>query len=117
VIDGFTLTFGYAYGGSLTYGGGLYSNYGKINILNCSLLRNYASYGAGIYARYGNMLIKNSTLTRNKAAQGGGLYSNYCALLIDSTAMTSNYAGSSGNGNALYINAGTLTLKIQHNVE
>ena len=78
VLDGFTVTGGNANASSHLDGGGLYNQYGTVQVTNCTFSKNSAhNNGGGIYNYRGNPSLANCTFTANSAGDdGGGIY-NY----------------------------------------
>jgi subtilisin family serine protease len=123
VLDGFTITNGYARDGAAIYcqssrptiknciirnntatlnGGGLYGCRGPIT--NCTIAGNYADNGGAMYACNGK--ITNCKITRNFADRGAGLYA--CNGTIVNTLIIANTARAEGG--ALYSCNGTISL-------
>ncbi|MHC4737615.1 MAG: S8 family serine peptidase [Planctomycetota bacterium] len=123
VLDGFTITNGYARDGAAIYcqssrptiknciitantagrnGGAIYGCSGYI--INCTIADNLADLGGGLYACSGQ--ITNSTVTRNFARFGAGFYA--CNGTIVNTRIIANTAHVSGGG--LYACNGTISL-------
>ncbi|MHC4154421.1 MAG: S8 family serine peptidase [Planctomycetota bacterium] len=72
VLEGFTITNGYAY-----YGGGIYCEQSSPTIINCILSENVAerggySRGGGLYCTDGNVLLIDCTFIGNSAEEHGG---------------------------------------------
>ncbi len=107
VVDGFTITNGYASDGT---GGGVYcENYSSPTITNCTITENtaagyWASYGGGIYCDYSSPTITNCTITGNvvvgqgAVAVGGGVYCWSGDLTITNCTITGNTGGEDGGG-------------------
>ncbi|MCB9279535.1 MAG: hypothetical protein H6562_11505 [Lewinellaceae bacterium] len=92
VLDGFTITQGYAvhadpnYFGPHIYGGGLFADTNEEfpvcepRIRNCRFIENTAEYGGGVhcnglYGRYANPTLENCYFYRNRGEiRGGGVY-------------------------------------------
>lgn len=95
VVDGFTLTNGYAASGADTNGGAVYLTDGIIR--NCNITSNYAAgAGGGIYC-WSAGIAANCTVAVNRAGTvGGGIYS-YLGVITNCLIM-SNISGSYGGG-------------------
>jgi len=105
VIDGLTLSGGYAVGGYGGHhrGGGLTLDEGDITVLNCRVLNNIAAtYGAGVSLfSNSNATFDNCTFTGNSCldGDGGGLFSGGggSATLHDCS-FSGNFAHQAGGG-------------------
>ena len=123
VLEGFTITNGYARDGAAIYcqnsrptiknciitantanrnGGAIYGCSGSI--INCTIADNLADIGGGLYACSGK--ITNCTVTRNFARFGAGFYA--CNGTIVNTRVIANSAEVSGGG--LYACNGIISL-------
>jgi hypothetical protein len=76
VVDGFTITGGYAYdttpGGS---GGAIFCEDSSPTIINNTITGNFAwEYGGGIYAYYGGPVIDSNTIANNTSKTRGTAY-------------------------------------------
>jgi hypothetical protein len=79
VLDGFTVTAGYADGSSHPhgYGGGMYNQLSSSTLTNVSLSANFAShYGGGMY-NSGSPTLTNVSFNANSADYSGGGMHNY----------------------------------------
>ena len=78
VLDGLTVTAGWADGDYPNhYGGGLYNPGGKLDVVNCTFRGNTAVWGGGIMNLGAPIRLVNTQLIGNRALMlGGGLY-NY----------------------------------------
>jgi len=99
VLDGFTITNGYAMQGggicceyyssptitnciisgnkSKGHGGGMCNSYySSPTVEGCTFTANQAYYGGGMYNNYSNTTMTNCTFTANRAYYGGGMYNN-----------------------------------------
>ena len=106
VLDGFTITGGYAHGGAgincLNFssptikncvirnnstppagapsGGGLYCANSSPALINCTITQNTSLLnGGGIYLHNANPRISNCTISGNTANRGGGIYAYYAS--------------------------------------
>jgi len=79
VLDGFTITAGYADGSfPHEYGGGMFNWIGSPTVVNCTFENNHADgYGGGIFNYSSSLDVANCTFSNNEAGDdGGGMY-NY----------------------------------------
>ncbi len=76
VLDGFTITGGYAdgVGNGHWLGGGIRMSSGSPVIRNTTIRGNVATHGGGVYVDDGSPLFDNVTFIGNTADRGGGLY-------------------------------------------
>jgi hypothetical protein len=98
VIDGFTITGGYA-DTSLYWGGGI-SNNGTLTLRNDVLKGNNGAneVGGGIYNNTsGQLTVSDTVITANTSAFGGGI-GNYGGLALRDSEVTDNSAESNGAG-------------------
>ncbi len=141
VIDGFTITNGYAATNSLLgYGGGFYLNtkgvvtncvvagnqaeslggggyaYGACLIVDSLVLgnacwTNIPTYGGGLYVNYS--IVSNCTIRGNTARRGGGVYMNNTCQLIDSKVLenTARILSSNDGGGGIWMNANGMIAK------
>ena len=93
VLDGFTITNGYA-----SRGGGIYCDpYSRLTINNCTISGNTAENGGGLHGgRYTTISISNCTISGNSAEyDGGGIYR--CSdTVISNCTISGNSAGHGG---------------------
>lgn len=108
VLDGFTITAGYANGASspLYSGGGIYLTASSPTLSNLILADNYAKVtGGGMYAG-GNSspILENVTFLRNRAETtgGGGMYNTGSSPTLDDVMFEAN----KGYGGAGMMNSG-----------
>ena len=73
VLDGFTVTNGYAY-----HGGGIRCEASSPTIRNCVLTKNTATAGGGFYCGHSVSNIIGCTITGNVAREGGGMCAYEC---------------------------------------
>ena len=130
ILDGFTITAGYADGGgsSGVYGGGLYSNqaspsisgclfrgnFGKAgggiffvaisspSLTNCSFEDNSSDLGGGIYAASCSPTLTNCSFRGNSASRGGGVFIDNASVTLTNCSFLGNYASGSLGGGAIY---------------
>jgi|GEM_PF-2661486 len=88
VIDGFTITKGYAN----DYGGGMYNNSGSPSVNNCTFSENSAVFGGGMCNFDGSdPTITNCTFTGNRAYKaGGGMYNIDSSPILTNCTFTNN---------------------------
>jgi hypothetical protein len=73
VLDGFTITGGFAIGsGSFDTGGGMYNENCSPTVTNCTFTGNRASSGGGMHNSNSSPTITNCTFSGNTAGSGGG---------------------------------------------
>jgi predicted outer membrane repeat protein len=79
IIDGFTITAGYADGVFPEYsGGGLYNYFGSPTVANCTFIQNKATGRAGaLFNHTGAPLITNCRFLNNTSPLGGALNNAY----------------------------------------
>ncbi len=100
VLDGFTITAGYADAAGVdTAGAGVYNDSGSPTLTNLTFSGNAASgTGGGVYNdNSSSPTLTNVTFSKNTADQGGGIY-NQGTLTISNADITSNTATESGGG-------------------
>ncbi|MHC4646640.1 MAG: LamG-like jellyroll fold domain-containing protein, partial [Planctomycetota bacterium] len=96
VVEGLTITNGYA-----DPGGAIYCGSSSPTIVNCRLVDNEAGSpgGGGIYCVYSNAAISRCSFSGNRTDyNGGGLFSRYGHPTVINCAFSGNYAGMSGGG-------------------
>ncbi len=123
VLDGFTVTAGYANGGVnatingqtnfwTNNGGGIF-NYGTtMTLANCNISNNTAGYGGGIKGSGGNTTLTNCTFTGNNGTAHAGAIDMSGTLVVSGCTFTSNTTatGSNGNGGAIKISGANATI-------
>ncbi len=113
VLDGFTITHGYANsGGRFNNGAGFYLDRGNPQLSHLVITQNLAHQGGGIFVLNGNPTLTDVTVSNNFASdQGGGIWADHVTL--DSVTVTGNHALSQGGGifslSSLDIDASTIT--------
>ncbi len=134
ILDGFTITNGYAGSGGGIYcyyssspdlrnliiddndainGGGIYCQNGNLSLDGFTVSNNSASYGGGIYLKNGELLVTDSTFSSNRAGwQGGGIFHDTGGLDVSSSQFDSNevWESNSARGGAIYVDAGTASV-------
>jgi hypothetical protein len=83
ILDGFTITAGYASNGTLPYiwGGGMYNNKSNPLLMNVNIVGNFADWGGGMAnTDNSNAKLTNVTFHGNRAlyfyGRGGGMFNN-----------------------------------------
>ncbi len=114
VLDGFTITKGYANGSSAdNAGGGMFNAAaGSPTITNCILTGNSAFHGAGMYNGSSSPTLTNCTFSGNLVTGGsdysnvgGGMFNYYSSPTLTNCTFTGNHASGgsySGNGGGIY---------------
>ncbi|RME05942.1 MAG: hypothetical protein D6816_08290, partial [Bacteroidetes bacterium] len=117
VLDGFTISDGYANGGgNNNYGGGMCNDKASPTIKNCIFSSNNAYYGGALYnvgtssANASPSLISCAFKGNLAFYYGGALYNqNYCSPAITNSLFSGNKAN--GNyGGAVYVYSGSPTI-------
>ena len=114
LLDGFTITTGYANGGNnKDFGGGLYNSGGNPRLENLIFKNNVATNcGGGIYnLNSTDLVLKAVKLTNNKAIQtGGGMCNEHSSPQLNAITIISNSATDGGgiynNNSVLVLNGG-----------
>ena len=110
VIDGFTITNGYAPKG---FGGGIYCRDSSPTVTNCTLSENSAEFGGGGMRSYnGSPAITNCTFSGNSADFGGGMYnsSGGSPILTNCTFSANTASGDFSEGAGMANQAASPTL-------
>ena len=102
LLDGFTITAGYAdVNGNYDYGAGMYNLNSNPAITNCTFTANVSDYGAGIsnlgWYLYGhhssNPKITSCTFNGNSAqVYGGGIYNDRSSPIVSACTFSNNLA-------------------------
>lgn len=103
VLDGFTITAGYADGSFPHWkGGGIYNDYGSSPALvNLTITGNSANSGGGIYNGNGsNPSLANATISANSAVNGGGMATEGSSPALTDVSFNTNSATGAGAGMA-----------------
>ncbi|MFC1783466.1 right-handed parallel beta-helix repeat-containing protein, partial [Planctomycetota bacterium] len=101
ILDGVTVTAGYADGsGDYNDGGGMFNKYNRPTVIDCTFTGNTAKYfGGGVCNSYSSPTMIGCTFTDNSARQdGGGMYNYYSSPTITGCTFTGNSARYSGGG-------------------
>ncbi|MHC4462770.1 MAG: S8 family serine peptidase [Planctomycetota bacterium] len=110
VIDGFTITNGYAPKG---FGGGIYCRDSSPTVKNCTLSNNSAELGGGGMRNYNSSpTITNCTFSGNSADFGSGMYnsSGGSPMLTNCTFSANTASGTYGQGGGMANQATSPTL-------
>ena len=115
ILDGFTITLGYA-DGPLNdpgrpdgMGGGLYSA-GNVTVRNVTFTDNWAKLGGGMWLKFHDFALSNLTFAGNQASEdGGGLYNEGTNAALTNVTFHDNSA--SGNGGGMFNDGGAPTLR------
>jgi len=104
VLDGFTITGGYANGPSGSYirGGGMHTHSGSSTLVNCTFTGNFARYlGGGMYNSDSRPTLTNCTFTVNYSLGGGAICNDiYSNPKLTNCSFSLNYAsGGAGMDN------------------
>jgi hypothetical protein len=94
IIEGFTITGGYAY-----EGGGMYNNDSSPTLTNCTFTNNNAlDQGGGMYNYYNSPTLINCTFTNNTTdGKGGGMHNNlFSSPTLTTCTFTDNTANYGG---------------------
>ncbi|ODS81531.1 MAG: hypothetical protein ABS46_11265 [Cytophagaceae bacterium SCN 52-12] len=113
VVDGFTISGGYAeknsntskdYNGLTTYadrGAGIVHTgvSGNTHIRNSTVTRNFAILqGGGIFNQRSNVTLTNVAITQNLGGNGGGMYNDFSSPRLSHMHISGNHAPSGGGG-------------------
>ena len=99
VLDGITISDGYAWNGA-TAGGGLTLTTGTMTIVNCTFDGNQSyNRGGGIFVEDGDLTVTDSRFIDNASSNGGGVLCRDGRLSIDKSTFTDNegYGGAIGS--------------------
>ena len=106
ILDGLTITNGFASGDWPAYHGGAIACYNQSNptIRNCLIINNQTVMGGGgIYCYQSNPTLKDCIISNNFADFGGGMYnsSDSNSILISCTFKENEVTGDYGDGGAM----------------
>lgn len=109
VLDGFTITGGYAGTGTgwEARGGGMLmiENDGPLTIANCNFYDNYATSGGGIYNEKSVPVLVDCTFEANQGKWGAGMYNNAADPTLTGCSFTGNRVATGswvGDGGGMY---------------
>jgi hypothetical protein len=110
VIDGFTITGGYANGeGQDDKGGGFRNDYGTPSLVNLNFVDNYAvNHGGALVTQYNSnpLTVVNSTFSGNHSTNNAGGIANIANIKV----VNSSFVGNTGNnGGGIVSLTGTQT--------
>ncbi len=112
VLDGFTITAGYAngFGNPDNSGGGMYNTYGSPTVINCTFTKNAAGYAAGMAnRRYCSPTLINCTFIGNAVtSSGAGMFDWKSASTLINCDFRGNF-GRYGAAMQIYNSSSTLT--------
>jgi len=101
VLDGFTITAGYAQATSYPdyAGAGMFTDDGRATLSNCTFSANYATYGGGMYNINGSSLtLTNSIFSGNRAFFGGAMSNTSSSPTLTNCIFSGNSALESAGG-------------------
>ncbi|MGB5981186.1 MAG: choice-of-anchor Q domain-containing protein [Nonlabens sp.] len=110
LINGFTITKGYANGASPNnQGGGIRNFQSSVNLANLKILSNFAFSAGGVFNDGGNINISNSLIEGNFAFVGAGVtnWDNATAIL-DNLTISNNRATNDAAGVYNYLNSSSI---------
>lgn len=108
LLDGFTITAGYADGsGTNGRGGGMYNLNSSPSLANLIFSSNHAGSGGGMYNEGSNPTMKNVSFKSNSAAFGGGVFNTGSSPRLQLAVFTAN---SAQGGGAIYNEAGSKSI-------
>lgn len=104
VLDGFTITGGYANGtiSPDNAGGGMYTDHSSPTVTDCTFVGNFATYssggsGGGMANEWGSPQVTHCAFIGNGAINGGGMYNDYNASpQVTACTFSDNHAGFGG---------------------
>ena len=101
ILEGFTITGGYAKSSTPNdQGGGMYIYQGSPTVINCTFSGNTATSGGGMYNEQSSPEVTDCTITDNSATgdtgHGGGMYNNDSSPTVNNCDFISNLAGWGG---------------------
>jgi hypothetical protein len=101
VLDGITVTGGYAFGPDSVnrLGAGLIGEGNDLTITSCVFSGNYSSLsGGGMYLESFTLAMNNSTVKNNTSEYGGGIYLYLSEANLEGCTVSGNYAEYYGGG-------------------
>ncbi|MHC4258847.1 MAG: choice-of-anchor Q domain-containing protein [Planctomycetota bacterium] len=103
VLDGCTITAGNAdrqipWLEFWLSGGGMYNEYARPTLLNCTFTANSAGLGGGLCNRSSRPAITNCTFNGNSAGAGGGMYNRSAKPILTDCTFIGNSTDWSGGG-------------------
>ncbi len=104
VLDGFTISGGYAYGpnadgsGFQWRGGGMHNISSSPKVVNCNIVGNTAFLGGGMYNIEASPSLVNCAFTGNSAIVGGGMRNIVSSPSVTNCTFSNNSASNGGGG-------------------
>jgi hypothetical protein len=92
-------------------GGGIFTEFGTLNVFRSTISGNSSLLGGGIYTRFGTTQIISSTISGNSSeGDGGGIFNDRTNLTISNSTISGNSSKDDGggilaSGNTLLVNA------------
>ena len=105
VIEDNTLDCGPEYCAYSSYGGGIYSGGGSLDILDSTIQRNSSPAASAIYTTSAPATLKHATVRDNYATGSGTIYNDDTLFILNSTIV-----GNTSEGSAGIRNYGTLSI-------
>lgn len=101
ILDGFTITGGYANvePGHTDKGGGLLNNFGNPTLVNLNFIYNYAlNHGGALATQYNEqpLVITNCTFSGNHATNNAGAIANLSKVIVINSSIAGNTGGNGG---------------------
>ncbi|MFH1314215.1 MAG: right-handed parallel beta-helix repeat-containing protein [Candidatus Eisenbacteria bacterium] len=98
-------------GPSQSKGGGLYSFYSALTLINCTFSGNTAASGGAIYSRTANATLVGCTFETNSAREGGAVLSTlHGSIVVSACTFTGNSATLAGGGLCHWYTTGSATI-------
>ncbi len=114
VIEGFTITEGYASGTGDYHstGGGMYIDNSSPTISQCKFVANWGDRGGGLYNNWSNPTLTACKFRSNSARTGGGIYHSY-SVTTPLTIANCTFRGNSvtQNGGGICCDYGSMMLE------
>jgi predicted outer membrane repeat protein len=99
VLDGFTITGGYADGTHQELGGGMFNNTGSPTLTRIIFSSNHAETGGGMYNIQSNPELTNVSFSNNSATRdGGGMHNRNSNPSLSNVTFNSNTSSNLGGG-------------------
>ena len=103
ILDGFTITAGFANGGSPNnLGAGMYNSFGSPTVSHCKFETNASnSSGGGMFNNRSSPAVTDCTFQGNRTlinGHGAGIYNNRSVSTVRDCTFTFNFADSNGGG-------------------
>lgn len=112
ILDGVTITGGYANGGGeQNNGGGMYNGNSSPTLTNVTISGNMATKnGGGMYNYTSSLTLTNVTISENASSyEGGGLYNIFSSPTLTNVTISGNKANVAGGGMSNVKSSPTLT--------